>query len=176
MSIQVLVLETGDTVIGDISEVMDKEKNASLGYRVTDPYIVNYNYGEPDPNAPQGEVQAQSARLDFNFWAPLALDRTFDFVTDFVRVIYTPQDSVVELYMQTLGKHKTGPDSVNVEVDTTKTIVSLPPEDNPATQGQTLEQGEGGQLGGFPGERSDQLAAEQMTQDVADLQGGNPNE
>ena len=78
--------------------------------------------------------------------------------------------------MQTIGKHKEGPDSLNVEVDSTKTIVSLPPEDNPATVGQTLEENQGEQLSGFPGERSDQLAAEQMTQDVADLQGGNPNE
>ena len=37
MSIKLLVLETGETVIGDIKEVMDKEKDEALGYKVEAP-------------------------------------------------------------------------------------------------------------------------------------------
>lgn len=128
MSIQVLVLETGETVIGDISEVLDKEKNESLGYRVTDPYIVKTVYESLDPNAPEGEVQEQRARIDFDFWAPLAKDREFDFVKDFVRVIYTPQESVTQMYFDTLAK-KESVDGNEVNVDTMKTIVTVKEED-----------------------------------------------
>ena len=128
MSIQVLVLETGETVIGDISEVLDKEKNESLGYRVSDPYIVKTVYETIDPNAPEGEVQAQRARIDFDFWAPLAQDREFDFVKDFVRVIYTPQESVTQMYFDTLAK-KESVDGNEVNVDTMKTIVTVKEED-----------------------------------------------
>ena len=128
MSIQVLVLETGETVIGDISEVLDKEKNESLGYRVSDPYIVKTVYESLDTAAPEGEVQAQRARIDFDFWAPLAQDREFDFVKDFVRVIYTPQESVTQMYFDTLAK-KESVDGNEVNVDTMKTIVTVNEED-----------------------------------------------
>lgn len=128
MSIQVLVLETGETVIGDISEVLDKEKNESLGYRVSDPYIVKTVYESLNPDAPEGEVQEQRARIDFDFWAPLAQDREFDFVKDFVRVIYTPQESVTQMYFDTLAKKETV-DGNTANVDTMKTIVSVREED-----------------------------------------------
>jgi len=136
MSIQVLVLETGETVIGDISEVLDKEKNESLGYRVSDPYIVKTVYETLDENTPEGEVQPQRARIDFDFWAPLASDREFDFVKDFVRVIYTPQESVTQMYFDTLAKKETV-DGHTADVDTMKTIVSVK-EDDTGLQGKEV--------------------------------------
>ena len=39
MSVKALIIEGGETVIADVQEVHDKEKQEFLGYRVKDPYV-----------------------------------------------------------------------------------------------------------------------------------------
>ena len=41
MSVKALIIEGGETVIADVQEVHDKEKQEFLGYRVKDPYVAN---------------------------------------------------------------------------------------------------------------------------------------
>ena len=90
MSVKALIIEGGETVIADVQEVHDKEKQEFLGYRVKDPYVANLVWEDYEKDATiDGAVgNATEARVDFKYWAPLSDSREYDFVKEYVRVIY----------------------------------------------------------------------------------------
>ncbi len=127
MSLQLCLLETGETIIADIREAIDPDSNESLGYLVTNPFAVVHtihntvqvdeNFADVD-SSPEG-----AASLSYKVWAPLSRQNVFNFHKDFVRVIYEADTSIVEQYTEVLGKwldehtHK-------IEVDKHSTNVS----------------------------------------------------
>ena len=123
MSVKALIIEGGETVIADVQEVHDKEKQEFLGYRVKDPYVANLVWEPADVNPEvDGAVgNAKQGRVDFNFWAPLSESREFDFVKDY---------DTLELYFSVLAHHQENY-TKDVQVDTSKTIVTLPSEAGP---------------------------------------------
>ena len=133
MSIKAMVLEGGETILANVKEVHDKEKQEFLGYRVENPYVTHIEWGNKTEtpvedtavigNSDEGEVK-------FSFWAPLAAEREFDFVKDFVRVIYEPHEDTVKLYMAVLAHHQEQY-TKSVTVDTSKTIVTMVGDDDP---------------------------------------------
>jgi len=129
MSIKLLILETGETVIGDIKEVMDKEKNEALGYKVEAPYTIDFLPGSTqnlDEEAPNPD-DVQQGDLGFRFWAPLSADRDFQFTYDFVRVVYEPHESILTSYLDVLARYQ-AENTVLIEPDMKETVVS----ENPA--------------------------------------------
>lgn len=131
MSIKALVLEGGETVIADVQEVHDKEKQEFLGYRVSNPYIATLDWKDTPPAPVEGtdiSGDAQGAEVNFTYWGPLAAVREFDFVKDYVRVIYDAHPDTIQLYMSVLSHHQEHFTN-KVEVDTSKTIVTMIPED-----------------------------------------------
>ena len=132
MSVKALIIEGGETVIADVQEVYDKQKQEFLGYRVKDPYVANLVWEPADVNpVVDGAVgNAKQGRVDFAFWAPLSESREFDFVKDYVRVIYEPSPDTLELYFSVLAHHQENY-TKDVQVDTSKTIVTLPSEAGP---------------------------------------------
>jgi len=155
MSIKLLVLETGETVIGDIKEVMDKEKDEALGYKVEAPYTIdftpgstqNLNEAAPEPSAiPQGDI-------GFRFWAPMSADRDFQFTYDFVRVVYEPHSDIVAAYLDVVARYQSE-NTVHLDPVMKETVVSQDPNQaaddagaqgmasptSLATQGEKLDQ------------------------------------
>ncbi len=132
MSVKALIIEGGETVIADVQEVHDKQKQEFLGYRVKDPYVANlvWEAADVDPEVNGAVGNAKQGRVDFNFWAPLSESREFDFVKDYVRVIYEPSPDTLELYFSVLAHHQENY-TKDVQVDTSKTIVTLPSEAGP---------------------------------------------
>ena len=132
MSVKALIIEGGETVIADVQEVHDKEKQEFLGYRVKDPYVANlvWEAADVDPEVSGAVGNAKQGRVDFNYWAPLSDSREFDFVKDYVRVIYEPSPDTLELYFSVLAHHQENY-TRDVQVDTSKTIVTLPSEAGP---------------------------------------------
>ena len=132
MSVKALIIEGGETVIADVQEVHDKEKQEFLGYRVKDPYVANlvWEAADVDPEVNGAVGNAKQGRVDFNYWAPLSESREFDFVKDYVRVIYEPSPDTLELYFSVLAHHQENY-TKDVQVDTSKTIVTLPSEAGP---------------------------------------------
>tara|TARA_Y100000287_G_C14230423_1_gene361500 strand:- start:2793 stop:3242 length:450 start_codon:yes stop_codon:yes gene_type:complete len=131
MSIKALVLEGGETVIADVQEVHDKEKQEFLGYRVSNPYVVEVDWSDTPPAQVDGTDltgDAESGEVKFRYWGPLARERDFDFVKDFVRVIYEAHPDTVQLYMSVLAHHQEH-FRREVQVDTSKTVVTMLPED-----------------------------------------------
>ena len=132
MSVKALIIESGETVIAEVQEVHDKQKQEFLGYRVKDPYVANLVWEPADVNPEvDGAIgNAKQGRVDFNFWAPLSDSREFDFVKEYVRVIYEPSPDTLELYFSVLAHHQENYVK-DVTVDTSKTVVTMPPKDGP---------------------------------------------
>ena len=130
MSIKLLVLETGETVIGDIKEVMDKEANEALGYKVEAPYTIDFMPGSTqnlDAPAPNPE-DVQQGDIGFRFWAPLSADRDFQFTYSFVRVVYTPHEDIVSAYLNVIARYQ-AENTVHIDPDMNETVVSENPAD-----------------------------------------------
>ena len=133
MSIKAMVLEGGETILARVKEVQDKEKQEFLGYRVEDPYITHIEWGNKTETSVEGTTvigDSDEGEVKFSFWAPLAAEREFDFVKDFVRVIYEPHEDTVKLYMAVLAHHQEQY-TKSVTVDTGKTIVTMVGDDDP---------------------------------------------
>ena len=132
MSVKALIIEGGETVIADVQEVHDKQKQEFLGYRVKDPYVANlvWEAADVDPEVDGAVGHAKQGRVDFNYWAPLSDSREFDFVKEYVRVIYEPSPDTLELYFSVLAHHQENY-TRDVQVDTSKTIVTMPSEAGP---------------------------------------------
>lgn len=127
MSVQICIIKTGETVIGDIKEVLDAEQNKSLGYKVQHPYVLNYNYGT---NLKVSELSQEVENTEdsgtsytFSAWAPLAAEREFNFPYEFVECIYSPHNVVTEAY-NVVVKNWLEQNLNKVNVDSSKTIVT----------------------------------------------------
>ena len=132
MSVKALIIEGGETVIADVQEVHDKQKQEFLGYRVKDPYVANlvWEAADVDPEVNGAVGNAKQGRVDFNYWAPLSDSREFDFVKEYVRVIYEPSPDTLELYFSVLANHQENY-TKEVSPDLSKTIVTMPNEAGP---------------------------------------------
>ena len=85
---------------------------------------------ENDPEVDGAVGNAKQGRVDFAFWAPLSESREFDFVKDYVRVIYEPSPDTLELYFSVLAHHQENY-TKEVSPDLSKTIVTMPNEAGP---------------------------------------------
>tara|TARA_B100000131_G_scaffold33480_1_gene30962 strand:+ start:540 stop:1013 length:474 start_codon:yes stop_codon:yes gene_type:complete len=129
MSIQAVILETGETIITDVQEVIDPQENKSLGYKLTNPFVLNLDYSQPANTTIEGG-EATDAKVDFTPWCPIASERQFQVERDFCRVIYKVHGSLEELYVNTLANW----DEYNmnkVDVETARTHVTTSMGDNP---------------------------------------------
>ena len=99
---------------------------------MTNPYIVELEWEDkPDATVEGTDVtgSAQGANANFRYWAPFAREREFDFVKDYVRVIYEPHEDALKLYMSMLA-HQQEHFTNTVYPDLSKTVVTMTPEDS----------------------------------------------
>ena len=101
MSIKVCLLRTGETIIGNLKEVIDNAENRSIGYRVEHPYVIDYKFEQKltlnEGNQVDGGTETP-ATFAFRSWGPLAAGREFNFEYNFIDVIYEPHAAVLESY------------------------------------------------------------------------------
>ena len=128
MSLQLCLLETGETIIADIREAIDPESNESLGYLVTNPFkithIINNKVNVAEMTEDTNTSPEDAASLAYSIWAPLSRQNTFNFHKDFVRVIYDPDRSVADQYTDILTKWLEEHTLV-VETDKHNTVTSM---------------------------------------------------
>jgi len=100
MSIKICLLRSGETVIGNLKEVLDPQENKSLGYKIEHPYVIDYQYRKALKLGDEGVEGAvgNDAEYAFRAWGALSAEREFNFNYDFVDVIYKPHKAVEESY------------------------------------------------------------------------------
>lgn len=125
------VLRTGETVIGDVKEVIDHLENKSLGYKVSNPYVVTYQYSNELEVTGEEVVDTQenNSKFYFKFWAPLSAERDFNFPYEFVDVIYEPHKDIVDSYLVVL-EHYQKEFYQEFQVEADETVVTLPPDND----------------------------------------------
>jgi hypothetical protein len=128
MSIQLCLLETGETIIADIKEAIDPDQNKSMGYFVSHPFVVDHKFEKVV--ALDEEIvdnTEDNSTIAFKLWAPLAKHFEFKFTYDFVRVIYEPHTSLSETYIDLIAKWQED-NTEEIVVDKSKTNISLDSE------------------------------------------------
>ena len=126
MGIKICLLKTGETVIGDLKEVIDSEKNESLGYKIFSPYIVSFTYRNEMRVVDNSVVQNDEDNSDvmFKFWAPLSSERDFNFPHDFIEVIYEPHRDIANSYITVIQNYQ-DENTHEVTVDLDQTVVTM---------------------------------------------------
>lgn len=125
MSLQICLLKTGETIIGDVREVIDQEKNEFLGYKVADPFVIELT-NVPSVSVADDVVEPNdhtSSKVLFKQWSPLADSMEFQFTKEFVEVIYPPCHSILNSYISIIADFKQRY-TVSATIDPDKTVLS----------------------------------------------------
>ena len=87
MTIQVLVLKSGEDVIADVQEMMSSSDQV-IGYFLTKPCVV--------------KIQASETNTDVSVrmhpWMPIAREKMIPLSTDWVVTMVTPVEKIQEMY------------------------------------------------------------------------------
>ena len=89
MSVKLCLLKTGQTVIGDLKEVIDHVENKTFGYKISNPYVVEFEFRntlQVDGEERVTTSDEDNAGIKFKFWAPLAAERDFNFPPNFLEI------------------------------------------------------------------------------------------
>lgn len=108
MSLQICLLKTGEVIVADVREVIDKEQNVFMGYRVSDPFVIELT-NVPSVSVADDVVEPNdhtSTKVVFKQWAPMAERMEFDFTKDFVEVIYPPCRDILNSYVAIIADYK----------------------------------------------------------------------
>ena len=128
MSLQLCLLETGETVIADVREAINPESNESLGYLVTNPFkithVINNKVNVAEMTEDTNTSPENAASLAYSVWAPLSRQNNFNFHKDFIRVIYDPDQTVADQYVDILEKWLEE-HTVSFETDKHNTVTSM---------------------------------------------------
>lgn len=147
MSIQICLLKTGETIVADIKEVIDTEKNESLGYKVSNPFVVEFQYTNVTKVDGENveEVEENNNDIKFKPWAPLARKTEFNFPHEFISVIYDPHESIVNSYISIIA-HFTEKFKKEIIVNTPQTVISYGEEHyNVGAEAQKINEEERGE-------------------------------
>ena len=87
--IKLVVLKSGEDLICDVEEMVVAEK--VVGYYLINPCVASIS---------------QDKRMRITPWKPLSSDISIPVITDHVLTIITPQDALMNLYVQTLEKYE----------------------------------------------------------------------
>lgn len=99
MSIKLVLLKSGETIICDAKELITPEQEKVIGYILNKPHKVNTNRPvvflseSEDPNAKDRTVE-----ITLSPWILLTKSEDIPVPTDWVVTVVDPIDSVVEMY------------------------------------------------------------------------------
>jgi hypothetical protein len=107
MTVKLVLLKTGETIISSISEMVvgDTGNQRVIGYFLENPCaIVVESLGDEDEIDLSSNKTKMSIRL-IN-WIPLAKERKMPIVSDWVVSLMDPVDDLKETYMQTITSNE----------------------------------------------------------------------
>lgn len=106
MSIKLCLLKNQETVICDLKEVLDPEENKSVGYMMSDPFVViqtNRGFVEVDKEQ-NTSTEPQETTIQFYRLFPLSNETNFKVAYEFIDVIYEPHNEIAQSYLNVLAK------------------------------------------------------------------------
>jgi len=102
MTVKVILLKSGEDVISDAQEILDKENTGIVAYYLTNPYVMQLTSRVEESDEIVGEDEEPQSKTTFSVqythWAPLAKQRQFVIPSDWVVTIYDPHDNIMKDY------------------------------------------------------------------------------
>jgi len=99
MTVKVILLKSGEDVISDAKEILNKDENGIVAYHLSNPYAMQLSVTEDDTIAVEGEEKPKSKfQVAYTHWAPLSKQREFIIPADWVVTIYDPHDNILRDY------------------------------------------------------------------------------
>jgi len=103
MTVKVILLKSGEDVISDAQEILDKSNEGIVAYFMKNPYVMQLQTTEEevDEIVAEGDT-AKTPKIKFQVaythWAPLSKQREFVIPADWVVTIYDPHDNIMKDY------------------------------------------------------------------------------
>jgi hypothetical protein len=118
MTVKVMLLKSGEDVISDAKEILDKQERGIIAYHLNNPYIMQILEKQEDSDQlvtdDSNEAKPKSTfQVQYVNWAPLSKQREFIIPSDWVVTIYDPHDQIMKDYC---AKH-----SIEIEEDGNQT-------------------------------------------------------
>ncbi len=113
MTVKVILMKSGEDVISDAREIVDKDEKGIVAYHLKHPYIMQLQTKEVEsaellvegdnPSEPKTKFQ-----VSYTHWAPMSQQQEFVIPSDWVVTIYEPVEKIKKDYMK---KHNITEDS-----------------------------------------------------------------
>jgi hypothetical protein len=97
MTVKVILLKSGEDVISDAQEILDKENQGIVAYFLKNPYVMQLQAKPEDESSEDGQVKTKF-QVAYTHWAPLSKQREFIIPSDWVVTIYDPHDNIMRDY------------------------------------------------------------------------------
>ncbi len=100
MSVKLVLLKSGETVIADTKELISDDK--LCGYLMNNPHSVSIHSNVVLTNDPKSEHDG-TIEVSFTPWMPLSSEKNHPIPTDWVVTIAEPLANIVELYEEKIN-------------------------------------------------------------------------
>jgi|TARA_B100000073_G_scaffold314626_1_gene289931 hypothetical protein len=98
MTVKVILLKSGEDVISDAKEILNKSEDGIIAYHLSNPYAMQLTTTESDEIVVEGEAPKTKFQVAYSHWAPLSKQREFIIPADWVVTIYDPHDNILKDY------------------------------------------------------------------------------
>ena len=104
MTVKVILLKSGEDVISNAQEIVDKDNKGIVAYHLKNPYIMQLQTKEVDKqellvegkeDTPTSQTKFQ---VSYTHWAPMSQQQEFVIPSDWVVTIYDPVEKIKEDY------------------------------------------------------------------------------
>jgi len=100
MTVKVILMKSGEDVISDAKEILNKSEDGIVAYHLSHPYVMQLTTTESDEIVVEGEESGPRTKFQvaYTHWAPLSKQREFIIPADWVVTIYDPHDNILRDY------------------------------------------------------------------------------
>lgn len=100
MTVKVILMKSGEDVISDAKEILNKSEDGIVAYHLSHPYAMQLTTTEEDGITVEGEESKPKTKFQvaYTHWAPLSKQREFIIPADWVVTIYDPHDNILRDY------------------------------------------------------------------------------
>ena len=104
MTVKVILLKSGEDVISNAQEIVDKDNKGIVAYHLKNPYIMQLQTKEVEKEellvegaTPTSQTKFQ---VSYTHWAPMSPQQEFVIPSDWVVTIYEPVEKIKQDYMK----------------------------------------------------------------------------
>ena len=102
MTVKIAVLKSGEDVIADVKEIVEKDTEKQISLLFENPYVVTVEKQESIQLTE--EKTPATANIHFSSWMPLTKETKFMIPHDWVVTIVEPHEDILNSYLEKFGE------------------------------------------------------------------------